>query len=103
MGACSHSGHPKNLNPVPIGLARIWLPESGNYHQLTRDRGGGDRVGAFESRVAAVGPEVGYVFKVNGQPPYFNLRGYWEYSAGNRVEGYALFATLSIPLGSAGK
>jgi hypothetical protein len=32
-----------------------------------------------------------------------NLRGYWEYSAQNRVEGYALFATLSIPLGGAGK
>jgi outer membrane putative beta-barrel porin/alpha-amylase len=74
----------------------------GHYHQLTRDSGSGDRVGAFESRVAAVGPEVGYVFKYNDQPAYCNVRGYWEYSARNRVEGYALFATLSIPLGSAG-
>ena len=57
----------------------------------------------IESRVAAVGPEVGYVFKYNGQPAYLNLRVYWEYSAQNRVEGYALFATLSIPLGSASK
>jgi hypothetical protein len=69
------------------------------YCQLTGDSGSGDKVGAFKSRVAAVGPEVGYVFKFNGQPAYFNLRGYQEFWAQNRVKGYALFATLSIPLG----
>ena len=73
------------------------------YYQLSGDSGSGDRVGAFKSRIASVGPEVGYVFKFSGQPAYFNLRGYWEFWAQNRVEGYALFATLSIPLGSAGK
>ena len=73
------------------------------YYQLTGDSGSGDKVGPFKSRVAAVGPEVGYTFKFNGQSAYFNLRGYWEFWAQNRVEGYALFGTLSIPLGSAGK
>jgi hypothetical protein len=73
------------------------------YYQLTNDSGSGDKVGAFKSRVASVGPEVGYAFKFNGQPAYLNLRGYWEFWAQNRMEGYALFATLSIPLGSAGK
>ena len=73
------------------------------YYQLTGDSGSGNKVGAFKSRVASAGPEVGYVFKFNGQPAYFNLRGYWEFGAQNRVEGYALFGTLSIPLGSAGK
>jgi hypothetical protein len=73
------------------------------YYQLTGDSGSGNRVGSFESRVASVGPEVGYVFKYHGQAAYLNLRGYWEYWAQNRVEGYALFATVSIPLGSAGK
>jgi hypothetical protein len=73
------------------------------YYQLTGDSGSGDKVGAFKSRIAAVGPEVGYVFKFQDQPAYFNLRGYWEFAAQNRMEGYALFATLSIPLGSAGK
>jgi hypothetical protein len=63
------------------------------------DSGSGDRVGVFKSRVASVGPEVGYAFKFNDQAAYFNLRGYWEFWAQNRVEGYALFATLSIPLG----
>jgi hypothetical protein len=73
------------------------------YYQLAGDSGSGDRVGAFKSRVASVGPEVGYVFKFNGQPAYANLRGYYEFSARNRVEGYALFATISIPLGPAAK
>jgi hypothetical protein len=45
-------------------------------------------------------PELGYVFKVNGQAAYLNLRGYKEFGAQNRLEGYALFATVSIPLGS---
>ncbi len=69
------------------------------YYQLTGDSDSGDRVGSFKSRVAAVGPEVGYVFEFNGQQAYANVRGYYEFWAKNRVEGYALFGTLSVPLG----
>ncbi len=69
------------------------------YYQLTSDSGSGARLGSFKSKVAAVGPEVGYVFNMSGQQAYANLRGYYEYWAENRVQGYALFATLSIPLG----
>ena len=69
------------------------------YYQLTGDSGSGNHVGSFESKVAAVGPEVGYTFTVCGQQWYFNLRGYWEFWAENRVQGYAVFATLNIPLG----
>jgi hypothetical protein len=73
------------------------------YYQLTNDSGSGDRVGGFKSRIASAGPEVGYAFKYNGQAAYFNLRAYWEFAAQNRIEGTAVFATLSIPLGSVGK
>ena len=69
------------------------------YYQLSGDSGSGDRVGAFKSKVAAVGPEVGYAFTIGGLPAYANLRAYWEFGAENRVEGYAVFATLAIPLG----
>jgi hypothetical protein len=78
------------------------------YYQLTDDsyptQGiiGGLRkqtLGGFKSRVAAAGPEVGYVFKMGKQSGYLNLRGYWEFWAQNRVEGYALFATVNLPLG----
>jgi hypothetical protein len=73
------------------------------YYQLTGDSGSGDHVGSFKSRVAAIGPEVGYPFIVGGQQWYANLRGYWEFWAQNRLEGYAVFATLSIPLGGGRK
>ena len=68
------------------------------YYQLTGDSGSGARLGSFESSVAAVGPEVGYVFNVGKKPAYANLRGYWEFSAENRIEGYSIFATVAIPL-----
>jgi len=32
------------------------------YDQVTGDRGSGDRVGALQSRVIGVGPQIGYVF-----------------------------------------
>jgi len=49
--------------------------------------------------VASVGQEVGYVFPFGKHPAYLNVRGYWEFWARNRAEGYALFATLNLPLG----
>lgn len=80
--------NPKRLANLGIGHAAI---DAGG--------GSGNKVGAFKSRVAALGPEIGYVFKFNRQAAYANLRGYREFGAQNRVEGYAVFATLSIPLG----
>lgn len=69
------------------------------YYQLSGDSGSGAKLGPFKSRVAAIGPEVGYAFTIGGLPAYANLRGYWEFWARNRVEGYAVFATVVIPLG----
>lgn len=69
------------------------------YYQLSGDSGSGAKLGPFKSRVAAVGPEVGYAFTIGGLPAYANLRGYWESWAQNRLEGYAVYATVVIPLG----
>jgi len=78
------------------------------YYQLSADTYstngvvGGIRqrvLGGFKSKVASVGHEVGYVFKIGKQTGYFNLRGYWESGAQNRLEGYALFATVNLPIG----
>lgn len=69
------------------------------YYQLTADSGSGDRVGAFKSRIAAVGPQIGYLFNIGKNQAYINLRAYKEFWAQNRVEGYATIATISIPLG----
>lgn len=73
------------------------------YYQLTGDSGSGNRVGSFKSRVASIGPEAGYAFKAGGLQWYANLRGYWEFGAQHRLEGYAVFATLNIPLGGGPK
>lgn len=56
-------------------------------------------LGGLKSRVAAAGPEIGYVLKIGKQTGYVNLRGYREFSAQHRIEGYTLFATISLPLG----
>lgn len=69
------------------------------YYQLTGDSGSGARLGPFKSKVASIGPELGYVFTIAGKPAYINLRGYWEFWAENRLKGYTLFATLAVPLG----
>lgn len=69
------------------------------YYQLTGDSGAGAKLGPFKSRIASIGPQLGYAFTIGGQPAYANLRGYWEFEANNRIEGYAVFATLAIPLG----
>ena len=69
------------------------------YYQLTADSGSGNRVGAFKSRIAAIGPQIGYLFNIGKKQAYINLRAYKEFWAQNRVEGYATIATVSIPLG----
>ncbi|WFB37825.1 transporter [Kiritimatiellota bacterium B12222] len=50
------------------------------------------------SNVASVGPEIGYSFSMGEQAAYINLRAYWEFEAKNRVEGTAVFTTISLPL-----
>ncbi|KAA0911946.1 phenol degradation protein [Pusillimonas sp. ANT_WB101] len=69
------------------------------YNQVTGDSGSGAKLGAFKSRVAAIGPQIGYAFEIGGKPAYANLRAYKEFWAKNRIEGYALYATVVIPLG----
>ena len=67
------------------------------YQQLTCDGGSGNRVGCFESRVFGVGPQVGYVFPLDhGYQGYLNLKGYWEFEAEHRAEGWNTWLTFSI-------
>lgn len=70
------------------------------YNQLTGDSGSGARLGDFESRVSAIGPQVGYLFPMNRGQAYVNLKGYNEFDAKNRPEGWNVWLTLAIPLGS---
>jgi hypothetical protein len=67
------------------------------YNQLSCDSGAGDRVGCFKSRVMAIGPQVGYIFPIGEQHQgYLNLKGYKEFEAENRPEGWNLWLTFAI-------
>ncbi len=85
-----------------LPLSKAWRAglTSYLYYQLTDDSGSGDSCGPCKSRVAAIGPQLNYAFTVAGQQWSANLRGYYEFWARNRLEGYAIFMTLTVPIGS---
>jgi hypothetical protein len=66
------------------------------YDQVSGDSGSGDGVGSFESRVIAVGPQIGYVFPIAGMQGYLNLKGYGEFDAKDRAHGYNVWLTFDI-------
>lgn len=70
------------------------------YHQLTGDSGDGAKLGDYKSSVNAVGLQVGHFFPVSGVPWYVNLKAYKEFEAKNRPEGWNMWVSLLIPLGS---
>lgn len=68
------------------------------YHQVTGDSGSGAVLGDFKSRVSAVGPQAGHFFKVGKDLWYVNLKGYYEFDAENRPEGWNTWVTLAVPI-----
>lgn len=70
------------------------------YYQLSGDSGSGATLGDFESRVYAVGPQAGYFFPAGKAQGYVNLRGYYEFDASKRPDGWSAWLTLSFPFGS---
>jgi hypothetical protein len=74
-----------------VGLVGYW------YNQLSCDSGSGDRLGCFESRVAGIGPQIGYVIPINKDwQGYINLKGYKEFAAENRPDGWNAWLTFVI-------
>ena len=68
------------------------------YHQLGGDSGAPDVLGDFKSRTNGIGPQVGYFFPVGSGKGYVNLKGYWEFDARNRPEGWNAYLTVALPL-----
>ena len=70
------------------------------YQQLTADSGSGDRIGAFESRVIGIGPQIGFLFPVETpagiMQGYLNIKGYAEFDRQNRAAGFDTWVTFSI-------
>jgi hypothetical protein len=66
------------------------------YKEIGCDSGSGDRVGCFQSQVVGVGPQVGFIFPVGEMQGYLNFKGYKEFAAENRPDGWNAWATLII-------
>jgi len=66
------------------------------YNQITGDSGLGARLGDFRSRVAGIGPQIGFFIPFFDRQSYLNLRAYSEFDVRNRLEGWNAFITFSI-------
>ena len=67
------------------------------YDQLSCDSGLGNRLGCFEGRVAGIGPQIGYVFPISKEwQGYLNVKGYAEFAAQNRPDGWNAWLTFAI-------
>lgn len=66
------------------------------YDQVSCDSGAGNRIGCFESQVASVGAQLGYVVPMGNLQGYFNVKGYKEFAAENRPEGWNLWLTFAL-------
>jgi hypothetical protein len=66
------------------------------FQQVTDDSGVPAALGGFRSRVAAVGPQIGYLFPVGNMQGYVNLKGFKEFDAQNRPEGWNTWLTFSL-------
>ncbi|WP_312022770.1 SphA family protein [Bradyrhizobium sp. 2S1] len=76
---------------VHVGVAGYY------FQQLTGDSGAGAKLGDFKGRVAGIGPQVGFIFPVGeGYQGYLNLRGYKDFAAENRAEGWTAWVTFQL-------
>jgi hypothetical protein len=67
------------------------------YQEIGCDSGSGDRVGCFQSRVASVGPQVGYIFPIGDKlQGYLNLKAYGEFANENRPAGWNVWLTFNL-------
>jgi hypothetical protein len=66
------------------------------YKQIGCDSGSGDRVGCFQSQVASIGPQLGFIFPVGNMQGYLNFKGYKEFAAQHRPDGWNTWVTFVI-------
>ena len=66
------------------------------YKEIGGDSGAGDRVGCFQSQVVGVGPQIGYIVPMGELQGYVNLKGYKEFGAEHRPEGWNVWLTFAI-------
>jgi hypothetical protein len=78
-------------NKLQLGLVGYY------FQQVTDDFSAPASLDGFRSRVAGVGPQVGYIFPMGDKlQGYVNLKGYWEFAAQNRAAGWNTWLTFAI-------
>jgi hypothetical protein len=76
-----------------MGLVGYW------YEQLSSDTNNPAILGDFKGRAIGIGPEISYQFtQIPNHPVTIDLRWYHELEVKNRLEGDAVFLTVSVPL-----
>jgi hypothetical protein len=66
------------------------------YNQLTADSGQAAFLGDNKSRVAGIGPQMGILFPVGDKQGYINVKGYYEFNASRRPDGWNMWFTFAI-------
>jgi hypothetical protein len=66
------------------------------YQQIGCDQGAAPALGCFQSRVFGAGPQIGLLVPVGKNQGYVNFRGYKEFGAQNRPEGWNVRLTFAI-------
>ncbi|HEX4973612.1 MAG TPA: transporter [Steroidobacteraceae bacterium] len=66
------------------------------FQQLTGDDGEGATLGDFKSQVMGIGPQIGKLYPLWVMQAYFNVRGYYEFAASNRAEGWNVYVTFGL-------
>lgn len=67
------------------------------YDQFSADSGSPPALGPIKSRVAGIGPQLGYIFPLGDKwQGYVNLKGYYEFEAKSRPEGWNVWLTFAI-------
>ena len=67
------------------------------YDQISPDRGCAPIICPFESRVAGIGPQFGYIFPISPTlQGYINLKAYGEFAHNDRPDGWNAWLTFVI-------
>jgi hypothetical protein len=77
-------------NKLQLGVVGYYL------QQVSDDFGTPPALDGFRSRIAGVGPQVGFLFPVGDMQGYVNVKAYKEFAAQNRPEGWNAWLTFAI-------
>ncbi|HEY7297270.1 MAG TPA: transporter [Xanthobacteraceae bacterium] len=79
-------------------LTKTWQVGAVGYffQQLTADKGCAPILCPFKTRVAGIGPQMGFIFPAGEMQGYLNLKGYRDFDAENRAPGWSVWVSLAF-------